>query len=169
MGLRLVHAFGWPSKHLPPGRRTPWNPPMAGVDGTLSEAEERARRAVPQVDVTREVTVGEPLTVREIESRTASLVVVGSRGLGAFGGLLPVLRGRPDPDNPELPAVDGSSAGESAVEFAFTDRGDARALWIVRSPSGHCGPNGGRLEGADPCSRKLFRSPGRLPPGRVTS
>lgn len=44
---------------------------MAGarelVDGTLIDAEERARRAVPQEDVMREVTVGEPLTVLEIE------------------------------------------------------------------------------------------------------
>ncbi|MDW4911610.1 universal stress protein, partial [Streptomyces sp. ADMS] len=91
VGLRLVHAFGWPSMHLPPGG-PPWNPAMAGVrelvDGTLIEAEERARRAVPQVDVTRAVNVGEPLMVLEIESRTASLVVVGSRGLGAFGSLL---------------------------------------------------------------------------------
>ena len=34
---------------------------------------------------TREDTVGEPLMVLEIESRTASLVVVGSRGGGGFG------------------------------------------------------------------------------------
>lgn len=91
VGLRLVHAFVWPSVHLPPGG-PPWNPAMArvreSVDGTLIEAEERARRAVPQVSVVREVAVGEPLMVLEIESRTASLVVVGSRGLSAFGSLL---------------------------------------------------------------------------------
>ncbi|MFE1834121.1 hypothetical protein [Streptomyces sviceus] len=46
------------------------------MDGTLIEDEKRARGAVPQVDVTREVTVGEPLMVLELESRTASLVVV---------------------------------------------------------------------------------------------
>ncbi|MFC4463630.1 universal stress protein [Streptomyces xiangluensis] len=140
VGLRLVHAFGWPSMHVPPGG-PPWNPAAAGlrelVDGTLVEAEQRARRAAPHVETTREVTVGEPLMVLEIESRTASLVVVGSRGLGAFGSILlgstavhlaahgrcPVLvvRGRPDPSGPVLLAVDGSPAGEEAVEFAFAE------------------------------------------------
>ncbi|MFL5997596.1 MAG: universal stress protein [Streptomyces sp.] len=38
--------------------------------------------------MTREVTVREPLAVLEIKSRTASLSVVGSRGLRAFSSLL---------------------------------------------------------------------------------
>jgi hypothetical protein len=93
------------------------------LDGTLIKAEQQARRAAPHVETTREVTVGEPLMVLEMESRTATLVVVGSRGLGAFGSLLlgstavrlaahgrcPVLvvRGRPAPSGPVLLAVDG--------------------------------------------------------------
>ncbi|MFF5966771.1 universal stress protein [Streptomyces collinus] len=138
--LRLVHAFGRSSSHLPAGG-PPWNPAGAGVrellDGTLAEAERRARAVAPQVGITRDVTVGEPLVVLEIASRTASLVVVGSRGLGAFGSLLlgsvsghlaahsrcPVLvvRGRPNPAGPVLLAVDDSPASEEAVRFAFTE------------------------------------------------
>lgn len=138
--LRMVHAFGWPSIHVPPGG-PPWNPAVAGVrelvDGTLNKAEQRARAVAPQLDIEREVTVGEPLMVLEIESHTASLVVVGSRGLGAFGSLLlgstavhlaaharcPVLvvRGNPHPAGAVLLAVDGSPAGKGAVEFAFAE------------------------------------------------
>ncbi|GGY33389.1 universal stress protein [Streptomyces djakartensis] len=163
--LRLVHAFGSPSPHLPPGG-PPWNPAGAGVremlDGTLTEAERLAREAAPHVNVTRDVTVGEPLTVLEIASRTASLVVVGSRGLGAFGSLLlgstsahlaahgrcPVLvvRGRPSPDGPVLLAVDDARTSDEAVRFAFAEaslRGAGlTAVHVYRtgSPDAYDGP-----------------------------
>ncbi|MGW0599304.1 universal stress protein [Streptomyces sp. NPDC002776] len=134
VGLRLVHAFGGPSVHVPP-----WSPASAGVrelvDGTLAEAERRARTAAPHLEISRDVVVGEPVMVLELETRTASLAVVGSRGLSRFGSLLlgstaahlaahagcPVLvvRGRPDPAGPVLLAVDGSPHAEPAVEFAF--------------------------------------------------
>ncbi|MER7901366.1 universal stress protein [Streptomyces sp. NPDC096046] len=163
--LRLVHAFGRPSAHLPAGV-PPWNPAGAGVrellDGTLAAAERRAHDVAPHVDITRDVTVGEPLMVLEIASRTASLVVVGSRGLGAFSSLLlgstsahlaahghcPVLvvRGRPNPKGPLLLGVDDSAASEEAVSFAFTEaalRGaDLTVLHVCRTGSsdGYDGP-----------------------------
>ncbi|OIK26290.1 universal stress protein [Streptomyces malaysiense] len=164
-GLRLVHAFGWPSIRPPPGV-PPWTPAAAGVrelvDGTLVKAEQRAREVTPHLEITREVTVGEPLMVLEIESRTACLVVVGSRGLGAFGSLLlgstavhlaahgrcPVLvvRGGPNPTGPVLLAVDGSPAGEKAVEFAFAEAAMRNAgllalhVWNTWSERAYEGP-----------------------------
>lgn len=165
VGLRMVHAFGSPSMRVP-GGGPPWSPAQAGVrelvDGTLDRAEQRARDVAPHVDVTREVSVGDPTAVLEIESHTASLVVVGSRGLGAFGSLLlgstavqlaahgrcPVLvvRGRENPGGPVLLAVDGSPAGGPAVEFAFAEasmRGAdlvALLVWNTWSEPAHEGP-----------------------------
>ncbi|MFH9177045.1 universal stress protein [Streptomyces albogriseolus] len=138
--LRIVHAIGRPSAHLPSGA-APWSPADHGLEplvhGQLAQAEERAHAAAPGVEITRSVVTGDAIEVLEIESRSAALTVVGSRGLTGFSGLLVgstavhmaahghgplmVVRGRPDPDGPVLLAVDGSPAGERAVEFAFAE------------------------------------------------
>ncbi|MEV6109148.1 universal stress protein [Streptomyces sp. NPDC051940] len=163
--LRLVHAFGWPAGHIPPGMH-PWSAETAGVreliDGTMAEAEERAHAAAPGTQLQREVTVGEPLTVLEIESRTAALAVVGSRGRGAFKSLLlgstavhlaahagcpvMVIRGRADPQGPVVLAVDGASAADAAAELAFAEarmRGAelvAVHVWNTWSEQPYTGP-----------------------------
>jgi len=138
--LRVVHALGRPAAHLPSGA-APWSPADHGLEpmvhGGLARAEERARAAEPGLEVTRSVVAGDALEVLEIESRSAALTVVGSRGRTGFTGLLlgstavhlaahghgplMVVRGRPDPAGPVLLAVDGSPAGERAVEFAFAE------------------------------------------------
>ncbi|NUP16438.1 MAG: universal stress protein [Streptomyces sp.] len=165
VALRLVHAFGQPAAHIPAGGR-PWEPSGAGlrelIDGTLIKAERRGHDTAPGIEILREVVVGDPVTVLEIESRSASLAVVGSRGLSRFGALLlgstaghlaahaacPVLvvRRRPDPAGPVLLAVDGSPAARGAVEFAFAHaslhgvRLVALHAWSVRTERAYEAP-----------------------------
>ncbi|GAA4543891.1 universal stress protein [Streptomyces violaceochromogenes] len=139
-GLRVVHAFVWPAMHVPLGP-SPMGPPEGGLrnmaDGLVTEAVERARAVAPDIQVGHVVVTGEPLTVLEAQSRAAELVVVGSRGMGGFVGLLvgstavhlaahgrcPVLvvREQPHADGPIVLGVDGSAAGQKAVDFAFAE------------------------------------------------
>ncbi|GAA3206849.1 hypothetical protein GCM10020256_02110 [Streptomyces thermocoprophilus] len=138
--LRVVHAFLWPALHVPLGP-SPLGPPDGGLrnlaDRVVAEAVARARTAEPDVEIGQVVVSGEPLTVLEAQSRAAELVVVGSRGMGGFVGLLvgstavhlaahgacPVLvvREEPRPDGPVVLGVDGSAAGRKAVDFAFAE------------------------------------------------
>ncbi|MFD1659907.1 universal stress protein [Streptomyces caeni] len=149
-GLRVVHAFIWPAMHVPPGP-SPLGLPEGGirnmVEGLVAEGVERAREVAPEVDVSHAVVTGEPLTVLEAQSRAAELVVVGSRGMSGFVGLLvgstavhlaahgrcPVLvvHERPTAEGPIVLGVDGSAAGERAVEFAFAEAALRRAPLVA--------------------------------------
>ncbi|QDY80553.1 universal stress protein [Streptomyces qinzhouensis] len=149
VGLQVVHAFIWPSLHVSLGP-SPVGPPDGGLrnaaEKLLSEAATRARETEPGVHVTEHLVTGEPLTILEARSREASLVVVGSRGMGGFIGLLvgstavhlaahgrcPVLvvRGDAGGTGPVVVAVDGSARGDAAVEFAFAEA-SARGVDLV--------------------------------------
>ncbi|MFW6725132.1 universal stress protein [Streptomyces sp. MAR4 CNY-716] len=139
-GLRIVHAFRWPPNRVPMGPPVP--PPdereiRKMTERLVTEAVERARAVAPSVDVTNAVVTGEPLPVLEGQSRVGELVVVGSRGMGGFAGLLagstavqlaahgrcPVLvvRDQPEPAGPIMLGADGSPAGVAAVDFAFAE------------------------------------------------
>ncbi len=138
--LKVVHAFMWPAMHVPLGP-SPLGPPEGGlrtmVERLLAEAVERAEATEPGLEVAGSVVTGEALTVLEGQSRAAELVVVGSRGMGGFVGLMvgstavhlaahgkcPVLvvRGEVRTEGPVVVGVDGSAAGERALDFAFQE------------------------------------------------
>jgi len=114
-----------------------------GKDGgeLLAEAVERVRTDAPGVDVTAD-TVADDSVARALVKQTsgARLLVVGSRGLGGFEGLLlgsvssavaahahcPVVVVRQVPDSssasgvrPVVVAVDGSPTSVRAIDLAF--------------------------------------------------
>lgn len=104
----------------------------------LNEAARIARKAVPGITLTTDLRDGVTAHVLVGESKAAQLIVLGSRGMGGFTGLLlgsvavavsahahcPVVVIRPSttdsvPNGPVVVGVDGSSLSDTAVEFAF--------------------------------------------------
>jgi nucleotide-binding universal stress UspA family protein len=141
--LLLVHVC-----HLAPVRhpRQVAPPPayQAAILGEgrhwLAEAAEAATRVVPDLSVVTDLREGHAADTLIAESRTAQLVVVGSRGHGGFTALLtgsvavalsahghcPVavvrtsgVDGVPAAAGPVVVGVDGSALSDAAVTFAF--------------------------------------------------
>ncbi|MDG4780670.1 universal stress protein [Micromonospora sp. WMMD961] len=160
--LHLVHGFLHPL-----GYGVPLNPYDLGVPAPSEEAQKMLERTAAEladrwpglVVEVRQVAGGPGATMIE-ESRRADLVVVGSRGLGGFAGLLlgsvgaqvaahahcPVLVVRPDEqpipvDAPVLVGVDGSEPSRLAAGYA-ADEAELRDVPLVLV---HVGPpDGGR-------------------------
>ncbi|HEY7596123.1 MAG TPA: universal stress protein [Actinophytocola sp.] len=142
--LRLVHVcFLMPVRH--PRQIAP--PPeyhdaiLEQGRHWLNQATEAARTTAPDVPLSTDQRDGVAADVLIRESLTAQLVVLGSRGLGGFRGLLvgsvsvalsahghcPVVvmhgpggAGTPPENGPVVVGVDGSPLSDAAVEFAFT-------------------------------------------------
>ncbi|MEV1159106.1 universal stress protein [Micromonospora chokoriensis] len=155
--LHLVHGFLHPL-----GYGVPLNPYDLGVPAPSEDAQKMLERTATEladrwpglVVEVRQVAGGPGITMIE-ESRRADLVVVGSRGLGGFAGLLlgsvgsqvaahahcPVLVVRPDEqpipvDGPVLVGVDGSESSGLAAGYAA----DEAALRDVPVVLVHVGP-----------------------------
>ncbi|WP_229398553.1 universal stress protein [Micromonospora okii] len=137
--LLLVHGYLHPL-----GYGVPVNPYDLGVPAPTAESRrmldqtaEELRGRWPGLDVGVRQVAGGPAASLVEESRHAELVVVGSRGLGGFAGLLlgsvsaqvaghghcPVLVVRPAEqpipvDGPVVVGVDGSEPGRLAVVLA---------------------------------------------------
>ncbi|MGW5055036.1 universal stress protein [Actinokineospora sp. NPDC004072] len=135
--LRLLHAYPPPPPRLPaaldPDDR--WVAAMTDhAERVLAEASAAARAAAPGVTPILDERMGTPSQVVVDASLDAHAVVLGSRGLGGFRGLLAgslaltmathahspvvVVRGAPE-QGPVVVGVDGSPAGEAALAFAF--------------------------------------------------
>ena len=136
--LRVVHAFIWPLYEVPL-TPAPGAPADAGfraqADKLVAEAVTEATKVAPDLTVTGAVIDGAATPVLLAEARDAKLLVLGSRGLGGFGGLLlgsvavqvsaradcPVLvvKGEARADGPVVVGVDGSTLSAEALGFAY--------------------------------------------------
>ena len=140
--LRIVHALAWPwptfhMPDVPPPQDLEAISLLAQANELVAAAVDRARKAHPTVTVDGEVMIGFPAAVLSTASRTATMIVIGSRGLGRVDSLLrgsvavkltahsacPVLvrRGRPRPSGNVLLGVDDAPSSNAAVGIAFEE------------------------------------------------
>ncbi|HEX7188030.1 MAG TPA: universal stress protein [Actinomycetes bacterium] len=138
-GLHIVHAWLWPLFRVPLGG-SPVAPPGAGLqalaDRVLADAAATAR-SVAGLVVETTLAVGEPATELLRRAPGAQLVVVGSRGLGGFTGLLlgstgialsarsprpvAVVRGTATPHGPVVAGMNGSADADAVLRSAFRE------------------------------------------------
>ena len=93
--LRIVHVYE-PTEHYAPSPEFQDSVREYGQD-VLEKAAERARGRAPWTEVSTSLVSGRVAEVLRREAEDAEQVVVGSRGLGGFAGLLlgSVTRSRP--------------------------------------------------------------------------
>ncbi|GLX01920.1 universal stress protein [Microtetraspora sp. NBRC 16547] len=107
-------------------------------EGVISGAAKRARERVPGLAVTAELATGMVVEKLKAESRQAAALVVGSRGMGGFAGLVlgsvglgvaghatcpvVVVRGPGKAGQREIVVgFDGSEHSEAAMRYAFEE------------------------------------------------
>ncbi len=136
--LKLVHAYRLPARGYPEMVLTSHEVREAFEQQGgkwLDEAAAGVRDLVPDVETS--LVVERPAAALIAASRDARLVVLGSRGLGGFSGLVvgsvavavsahgscpvAVVRGAYRTTGPVVLGVDGSPAGEAAIGLAFEE------------------------------------------------
>ncbi|MFC5262818.1 universal stress protein [Kribbella qitaiheensis] len=143
--LRIIHTFSWPT--ICNALDLTWeknNGLQSAAESVLAEAEAHARHVAPGLRVSGELFVAGAAPTLLSQGQRAALVVVGSRGLGGFRGLLvgsvsaavaahapcPVIVVHPHRDGTAFPTVptgrvvvgvDGSEVSTAAVRFAFEE------------------------------------------------
>jgi nucleotide-binding universal stress UspA family protein len=143
--LRLVHAWTWPLVGYGMTAVPAMDPvgPRNQTLRLLEDAADAVSRQIPEISVRADLLPGNPRDVLDDVSRSADMLVVGTRGLGPVMGALlgsvsrgilhdagcPVAIIRSDQHlaGPVLVAYDGSDAGREALDVA-SDLADA---WSV--------------------------------------
>ena len=141
-GLNIVHAWLWPFFKVdlgPPAHAPAGAGLRAKAEAVLAESTRHAHEVAPTLAVSTSLVAGDAAPELLRQAGNARMLVVGSRGLGGFTGLLlgsvgvelsahascpvVVVRGRSGPTGPVLAGVDES---EQSAAAALAAAGEAR-------------------------------------------
>lgn len=163
--LRLIYVYEWSTSVIPVPVGSGWPDPDVRQEAVaaVSEAVERARAYRREVPIEGTVVDGTAVSTICKLSEDARMVVLGSRGLGGFSGLLAgsvaigvatcarspvvVTRGSARPDQPVIIGVDPASSDcEQALGFAY-DQAGSRNVELVALRAWHPPPVPFRTDG----------------------
>lgn len=175
--VHLVYAYEWAADEGPGRVALRANTRYRDVfllyaQDCMRETTARVREAVPGVELTSELVVGRPVQVLTEQSARASMLVLGTRGLGGVGGLLlgsvavglvshakcPVVVVRGDErepgedgaaatanaDAPVVVGIDGSPMSEAALGYAY-EEASAHGAPLVAVHAWHLSTEDSRL------------------------
>ncbi|WP_061298302.1 universal stress protein [Herbidospora cretacea] len=132
--LRIIHV--WPP--LTMGDREIHDTERGHHEGIVADARRRASECAPDIEISTQLTRGDVVDQLHREAMGADEVVIGSRGMGGFAGLIlgsvglalaghvagPVVVVRTSPRHVYgelLAGFDGSEESETALDFAFAE------------------------------------------------